>query len=501
MVVKMSDKYEANKSKEKQSFILQFTGNWFIDAGILGFVNLMEEIYGWNLEDLQKKISEEPEKIYYGYFPIAFVYFNLIKQNRFKNIKHPKDAEITFYTSGKESIFDTSWNFIESNYSQNGRIPLSSSGEFYYFHNFLFFQPRWSKDKQKTAFEQVLGLEKVSEKVLLYIDKTINKFLPSKDEFSNISYTESSLDLSNLQDICSNSLIFILTFPIGFSSLENEKDKILFYSPNLEFSYKVNKKIKLMKERMREKKGNIFKIVWSAIIDSITELKSQWTLENMYVISYRIGKNQELYNVKYIGVPKLQASILLDDTIRYNLNNRIQFRSKNFENNFCWLLEEFIKGKPLYPIILNHINLVLNEETSLKVSPSVYSLIIDAKILELKSKNKGKPLFSDNFFDAYKSLVDEIKKDLTDASFSASLVKRISKDDDTKRRIARELFNALKKRNKNIFLNILLKNMNENKELCSNENFNRWIFDKIIKNDTNYEMYGLLLIMNLLRGE
>ncbi|MDI3502812.1 MAG: hypothetical protein PWR09_937, partial [Archaeoglobi archaeon] len=28
---------------------LQFTGNWFIDAGILGFVNLMEEVYGWDL--------------------------------------------------------------------------------------------------------------------------------------------------------------------------------------------------------------------------------------------------------------------------------------------------------------------------------------------------------------------------------------------------------------------------------------------------------------------
>lgn len=24
---------------------LQFTGNWFIGAGILGFVNLMEEVY------------------------------------------------------------------------------------------------------------------------------------------------------------------------------------------------------------------------------------------------------------------------------------------------------------------------------------------------------------------------------------------------------------------------------------------------------------------------
>jgi len=31
---------------------LRFTGNWFIDAGILGFVNLMEEVYGWDLKKI-----------------------------------------------------------------------------------------------------------------------------------------------------------------------------------------------------------------------------------------------------------------------------------------------------------------------------------------------------------------------------------------------------------------------------------------------------------------
>ena len=56
---------------------LHFTGNWFIDAGILGFVNLMEEVYGWSLEELNKRLMEEPEKVYYGYFPFAYVYYNL----------------------------------------------------------------------------------------------------------------------------------------------------------------------------------------------------------------------------------------------------------------------------------------------------------------------------------------------------------------------------------------------------------------------------------------
>lgn len=49
---------------------LHFTGNWFIDAGILGFVNLMEEVYGWELEELQKRIKYHPKEVYYGSSPI-----------------------------------------------------------------------------------------------------------------------------------------------------------------------------------------------------------------------------------------------------------------------------------------------------------------------------------------------------------------------------------------------------------------------------------------------
>jgi len=36
-------------NSELDNSVLELTGNWFIDAGILGFVNLMEEVYGWDL--------------------------------------------------------------------------------------------------------------------------------------------------------------------------------------------------------------------------------------------------------------------------------------------------------------------------------------------------------------------------------------------------------------------------------------------------------------------
>jgi len=40
---------------------LEFTGNWFIDLGILGFVNLMEEVYG-------EEYSLTHEWFYYAFF-------------------------------------------------------------------------------------------------------------------------------------------------------------------------------------------------------------------------------------------------------------------------------------------------------------------------------------------------------------------------------------------------------------------------------------------------
>ena len=77
---------ESEQSISKQNQIqtrdfLTFTGNWFIDAGILGFVNLMEEVYGWEFENLQKMIIKEPEKVYYGYFPFAYLYKWLSDRN------------------------------------------------------------------------------------------------------------------------------------------------------------------------------------------------------------------------------------------------------------------------------------------------------------------------------------------------------------------------------------------------------------------------------------
>jgi CRISPR-associated protein Cst1 len=553
---KMLREIAENKMAEiSQNLPLQFTGNWFIDAGILGFVNLMEEVYGWDLKKLQEMIIKEPEKVYYGYFPFGYLFYNSTMRNIYgeiqnirkklskenglnkkirkieKEIELRKIEELNKKLIEEKNAFQANViNVVDfSNLKDNEiekRLPNFSLRLPAIARNFYLFNSKEVKNNPVLSFRYLQLLCQENYKELsefikrikpnskkakeglsyeLYPDSTINPFLYSPSEFPNIGYTKplKTTEIKNIPKLSLPIFISLLCFEHAF---ENYYEKgiirnILFYTNNLDVCYSINKRMRIKKENAisRSKSQPLLKITVDSVIEELVEYKADFSLENMYLIEYENIQNQKLINVEYIGIPKLQASILLDDTIRENLNNSIQFRSKNFENRYCWLLEEFIKGKPLYPIILNHINLVLNGETFFTWNSSIYSLIIDANILEFRGKDKRRTLFSVDYFDNYKSLINEIKEDVR-ASFNASFINQISKDADTKNRIARELFDALKAKDKNMFLNVLLKNMNEDKKLCSNNNLNNWIFEKIIKNKISFEMYCLILIMNLLRG-
>ncbi len=186
----------AGEERYAEAKPLEFTGNWFIDAGILGFVNLMEEVYGWDLDELQTQIKENPKLVYYWYFPIAFIYCNnKLRDKTVKSIPNPPKN-----LQNPREIFENAWEYICSNFldRKQSRIDLSSKGVFYYFHNLLFFQPKWNKEKQKNAFMEILRLKGIENEVLKYIDRTINKFLPSMEEFHNISYAKSFINIENI---------------------------------------------------------------------------------------------------------------------------------------------------------------------------------------------------------------------------------------------------------------------------------------------------------------
>jgi CRISPR-associated protein Cst1 len=540
-----SEQSVSRQSQIKTKDLLTFTGNWFIDAGILGFVNLMEEVYEW---DLNKIVSRPVEKeiFYYAYFiyyirktAIDWISRQSLKKNveknEFEKAKDDLRKRVERITKTKFDGNDIKKQIIEINkrikeeinksfgeyendlkkdFSGNKKTILGKIDQIGiiiqepFFHNLNFLNPSKNRKGKETkvleAFEEMIFRNKIKAKQTENaLDKTISKYLFSEEEFTNLPYCKIQT-LNDLDKLIScPSIIFLLSFPIAFNRIFDRY--IFFYTNNLESCYYINKNIKVRIERMKNGERNrIIEVTWQSIIDYMTEQKSIFSLENMYLIEHE-GieiEQQNLINVEYIGIPKLQAAILLDDTIRENLNKIIQFRSENSkEDKYRWLVEEFIKGRPIYPIIMNHVNLVLNDEIDLKdFNACFYSLVVEAKILEFRAeKGRGIYLFSKNYFDNYKHLVDEIKREIRVTSFKASLINQLSEESETNKRIARELFDALKGKNKNMFLNILIKNLNENKKLCSNKNLNDWIFEKIIKNDETFEMYGLILIMNLLK--
>ncbi len=495
----ISDKFfgeeNGNTSFDKQTpNELRFTGNWFIDAGILGFVNLMEEVYGWDLEKLQKKINENPELVYYWYFPIAFVYFNSKNKLQIFNIEipdPPKDYNsiLDLFEKAWDLIANTS-ELIEPTKKGEKRISLSSKGRFHYFHNFLFFQPSWNINKQKEAFMEILNLKNASREVLVNIDKTINKFLPSANEFKNEPYSKGFITLESLHKLNTFSQLFILTFPLAF--IEGLlPEKIFFYSPALEFTYRVNKKLVKFSEKANDK-SKILQITLRAIIDSIIETKSIWVLENMYFIKYQLGKNQNILSAEYIGFSKLRASILIEDSIREALNANLQID----KGRWVWVLEEFIKNKPLYVPISRHVFYCLREknEKGINRKASLYALAIDAKIKE----NNSIGLFSDRFFENYRGLVDEIKECYTTLNLNAINISRLFDNYEEKRKICYNLVSTLKKRNKIAFLNTLLKKFLENAGRDEVSHLNRFVFENIVSNDISWKNYALALVVGIL---
>ncbi|MCW1298083.1 MAG: hypothetical protein OH351_02220, partial [Candidatus Parvarchaeota archaeon] len=62
---------------------MEFTGNWFIDAGILGFVNLMEEVYKREFDEIVTKPIQK-EEFYYAYF-VYYIKKKLIDLMNSKN--------------------------------------------------------------------------------------------------------------------------------------------------------------------------------------------------------------------------------------------------------------------------------------------------------------------------------------------------------------------------------------------------------------------------------
>ena len=532
-VVKVDEDMSGNLREHSISNELQFTGNWFIDAGILGFVNLMEEVYGWDLERLQEEIKKRPKAVYYWYFPIGYICHAVKETRAKKGPKKRKEVEEQIeeiiseipeppQTTDEKNLFEEAWKWItgkESLIEVEGvnRIKMNWAGRYRLLTNFPLFQPRQNIGRQKNIFMSLLGLKEIEDEILRYIDKATSKFLPSASDFSNISFTKSCITMENLFHLNPTSSIFILTYPLAFISetLDFFGYQIMFYSNDLTFTYNVGKKLKFYLKRAYEEgqKVNILRITWNSIIDSLIESESLWSLENMYLIKIKLGKNQDLDKVEYIGIPKLQASIILDDTIRDALNINLPVKASNGKiEQSVWLLEEFIKQKPLLPHLIKNVHLYLAENLGrfISVWRLVYASIVDAKVRELGQDNR---LFGDYFFSSYRQLLSEIKDDARRTFGAVKTIRTISEmfgNSDERKSYANLLLGAIRRNDKYRFVNTILKPLVEKKKAEKKEEekdfendvkiLMNFIFDKILPNDLSWKNYALILVVALIKG-
>ena len=520
-MIEVSDEMD---SGQKSSFELEFTGNWFIDAGILGFVNLMEELYGWDLDELQRKIREEPEAVFYWYFPIGYICHVVREVTSKESEESRKKVEETIKkiptaptVKDKALLFEEAWKWLISNESLIGetkrgkkRIKMSWSGRYRILTNFPLFQPSYDFEGQKNIFMSLLGLKEIKDKVLMYIDKSTSKFLPSASDFPNIPYTKSCITIDVLLSLTPKAPIFILTYPNAFISdsvvLTSLGYWIMFYSPELRLAYIVNKRLRKYIEKHKQENLDIFKITWRSIVDSMSETESMWSLENMYLIKIKppVGRKQDLESVEYIGIPKLQASIIIDDTLRDALNKNIPIKtSKSKIEKEVWILEELIRDRPLLPHLIHHVNIFLADRTN-KIYYAgkrslIYSSIVDAKIREFGEDNR---LFNENFFKRYREILTEIKDTAKWALRISNIFRDLFEDQDERKSYANLLLTIIKRNDKYRFVNALLKTItdkNVNRDIKNLVNFS---FSKILSNDLSWKNYAFVFVVGLVdRGE
>ncbi|KUK16982.1 hypothetical protein [Thermococcus sibiricus] len=617
---------------------LRFTGNWFIDAGILGFVNLMEEVYGWNLKELQRRIREEPEKVYYGYFPLAYFYklsgasgnnnstileatefiedFNgdksqlldtvwwifitRIFEDKWINgkLKKMHKTEITDRKTGKpkpafndekyikyveerealltelscdEECQDTikailkkkeickenrhnlelehleqlvqhvdqlpekcqeklrkalevneelkehlksQWVSLQEmpskraddeltslkNKSRYFRIPVDSG----FYKNFMFFNNSKGIFEQLEDFKNLIDGNVEYSEYLRKIDKTLSKFLPSDTEFPNVYYT--SLRVEPLLRYTSRIFIYLLNFLSAFTFVKGV-GQVFFYGSTLEFSYHVNKRLKVLLLQTSEK-SSIFRITWQAVIDTLIEEKAQWSLENMYLVQFSRINQQNLVNVEYIGIPKLHASIILDDDIREALNiklpTHIKDTSKNkpkekltlndFEGE--WVLETFLRNRPLFPLVIRHVSFYLSLGKLPYLTTSLYALAIDAK---LKASSAETSVFGPAFFKRPKRAALEVKEYYRDMVQATWAIKEIFGNINGKN-LVYPLLSAIRRHNRNAFVNILLKVLLQSKIKDKVTMINNYLFRRILSNDKSWEDFALALVVGLVGG-
>ncbi len=551
--------------------ILNFTGNWFVDLCILGFIKILEEYYGWDLEELEKKIEEDERNVFYDYFPAAYIAFYLEKEalkvitelqrkegeikrkleeesNRLKigakksrkklhQLESKREAinrsilklenyilslrrkvsSLKLKSMDNDKIFEAAWNTILEftqelikvfneckdvsdkakdklkkildNQGNLRKLPIWSD----FYLNFAMFNPNFELNRQKEELKKLLRGDIAGDsEILRKFDRTINKFLFSQEEMRNITYAPTSSE-----PICKMlkkyPFVFLICFEAAFEFFPR-LGYYVFYSPDLSFTYYVNRRLREKKWAMRRR--GLLRLTWRAVIDSLYEHRARWVLEDMYIIKYGRIERQRIEEVEYIGLDKIRASLILDDKIRESLNKTLVFERTG---ESVWLIERFLRNDELFSYIMNYFKERVHKGMPIEVGRAHLIRALATEYSLKKTAEEEDALFGDSFFTYLANPRHHIRVFHDSLKAVSRFIRRILLSIGGGREwlasLIVMLLAPLEKLNRNAFMNMLLSELNKSEETLPWYILRR-IFNSIFVDDY-WQYYGLAILIDI----
>lgn len=502
------NKKEDNFKKDKQNF-LQIVSREIVDildAPQSHFVSIRKKIESI-IPEFELRLPQRnffltnPKKG--AWFSFAYV-FSVLKNdiNRIKTLRVAKDEKTL-----------NRWLRFCSDHSHNTEMLVSSIEE-----DILKGKNRKEimsillkncnaqdcKDHEEVCAEVYKNIKKECGELVIYEefpDATINPFFYSPGEFSNIGYTNPH-SIAELKKIFLPKLPLyaaFFSFPHTFQFIGGRN--LSFYSNSLYYTYSIHKNVKIKVESTRSKSvRDFFKITIKSIIDELIEKQSLHSLEYLYVIEHLGVSNQRLLGVQYLKISKLNAILLLDDTIRENINkslccNESRKDKKRNTSDYVWIIEELLNEKPLIPYVIEHIErFVKKGNIFFSLSTSLYILMVDANKQKLGTNGKH---FQQDFFKGYPNIIDGIKRDINYTSYAANALAQILKDSENLKVYG--LLDAINGNNSSYYLNILYRIILESEDKINSNIVSMYIFKNIIQNVEGWAPYGLALLLQVVR--
>ncbi len=396
------------------------TGNWYIDAGIVGFLRYLHEDVNYSKEEIKNLVygnSCIDERVLSD-FGLA-LWLDKLKLKRelsekeenrtnwenFKNKlkeewKNRENKDLKALTSFLKEKF---CNGTEFKIGEN--VSLRAGMLF----NFKFFNT--SKLKNCTMFDDFYNYmtnKEISKEEQIF-DKTINKFLPSVTEFPNEFIR--SITLNDLENHIPNFRVFFLSFERAFVNLGRW---YFFHSPDIMESFNIS--LNLTENKSRN--------------DSVVTAESEWTYYNFQVIIYSgfDNKNQEIAGVSFLPLDVATAKILKSNTFKKRLRSLLRefpVAEESGNNAYTNALELLVEKKPLSAFMISLMLRAFKDENFKKEFDNAYYYGIYWATAEMLHRLPESSILSesDKIFRRVKNVYSSFKKLLETSKYDKNTVK------------------------------------------------------------------------------